>query len=119
MDSAQFITWLEQKLKDVGAQKVVPSAAVLEKAYRRQFRQAAVQDAIDKLVEEYSEDTIDVPTNLEDTIRKAITGTSISWDDALFDVARAPVAQRRVAFGSRLPGVRREDDCAVAVGSRS
>jgi len=88
MTSRQFIDWLEGKLKAAGVQKVVPDQAVLEKAYRRALRQATIQRAIDKVVQDLkSDEQILVPSDLTERVREAITDTAEPWDSAVWRLA--------------------------------
>ena len=86
MDSAQFIDWLEKCLTEAGVAKVVPNADVVTTAYRRAVKRARVQQAIDKILDE-EEALVEVPENLQDSIRDRITGTADSWDRAIWSLA--------------------------------
>ncbi len=86
MDSAQFIDWLEKCLTEAGVAKVVPNADVVTTAYRRAVKRARVQQAIDKILDE-EEVLVEVPENLQDSIRDRITGTADSWDRAIWSLA--------------------------------
>ena len=87
MDSAQFIEWLERKLNDAGVAKVIPDQEALEKAYRRAWRRAKVQEAIDRALLEPEDDLV-IPCDLDRTIHDRIEGTDTPWDLAVWDVVR-------------------------------
>ena len=94
MDSAQFVTWLEGKLKEVGVSKVVPDEETLAKAYRRIYRSAKVQAAIDRAIEEINNgDDIQLPDGIEEAVRSNITGTARPWDEAVFKMAYDAVSK--------------------------
>ena len=90
MDSAQFVTWLEEKLLGAGVEKVVPDADALAAAYRRAWRLGAVQEVIDRLEADGADaDDIPVPAGLAEVIRTQIAGTEQSWDAAIWMAAQA------------------------------
>jgi DNA topoisomerase VI subunit B len=99
MPSDRFITFLEGKLTAAGVGKLVPDAAALSTAYRRARRLVTLQQAIDAAVENPAEDSGALPKDLEDRVRRMISGTAISWDEALWRIARQgpadPTRRRR------------------------
>ena len=84
MDSGQFIEWLEARLTEVGVTKVVPNADVLIRAYRRAYRRAALQEAVDRLLEDQDEDYIPVPADLEQATREQLVDSAQAWDDVIW-----------------------------------
>jgi len=89
MASDQFIDWLEGKLDDLGVEKLVPGEGVLAKAYRRAWRYALAQDAIDKAVRTVNDEAISVPHDLEQAVKEKLDDNPRrSWDEALFDLVR-------------------------------
>lgn len=85
MTSDVFIAWLESKLMEHGAGKVVPDQAVLAAAWRRAraCRQiaAAVRDAEAKALAVAA--AADVPLDLASQVQTMIAGTASSWNHAI------------------------------------
>jgi hypothetical protein len=81
-----MVKWLESKLDKVGVTKVLPDEDVLKKAYKRACYVAHINRAIQKASEIYNE-SVSVPDDLSDRVRKHIEDTSLSWDDAIGDIA--------------------------------
>lgn len=96
MTSPQFIQWIERKLEENGVQKVVPDAKMLETAYRRAWRRTRLQSIIDEAQQEINDETeaIELPSNLEKLVTKAIQGKSEAWDSALSQLASEALAAR-------------------------
>jgi hypothetical protein len=87
MTSEQFLTWLETKLETHGVQKVVPDQSVLEKAYRRAWKRAIIQEAIDRATEDVGDDEIIIPPNLDALVRDKLQKSGQqAWDDALWAI---------------------------------
>ena len=86
MDSGQFIEWLEDRLEDAGVEKVVPDAEVLAIAYRRAYKRAEVQRAVDRLLKKKRK-AIAVPADLEQVTREQIIDSDQSWDEAIWERA--------------------------------
>jgi Protein of unknown function C-terminus (DUF2399) len=88
--SDQFIEWLEAKLEDEGAEKVVPGPETLETAWRRMRMRHAVNKRIDEaeasLRDEANAET--VPDDLAARVRAQIEDDpAMSWDEALAAIA--------------------------------
>jgi DNA topoisomerase VI subunit B len=89
MTSDQFIAWLEQKLVAHQVQKVVPDDVTLAAAYRRAWRRAQAQRAIDRVLATLPPDEgIPIPPALADQVAAAIQGSESAWDDALVQIAQ-------------------------------
>jgi hypothetical protein len=89
MTSPQFIAFLERKLANAGVGKVVPDGDALGEAFRRAWRHAVVQEAIDRAVEEVDNlELPEMPTDLAERIGERIKGTSRRWDGALWEIVR-------------------------------
>jgi len=89
MTSEQFIAWLEEKLQAYGVQKVVPNQTTLEKAYRRVWKRAIIQEAIDRATKELSDDDITVPPDLNTLVcEKLKEDDEQAWDDAVWEIVR-------------------------------
>jgi DNA topoisomerase VI subunit B len=97
MTSPQLVAWLEQKLQAAGVRKAVPDRATLEAAYRRAWRRARVQKAIDGAFAAARRVEVAVPTDLEEQIAAAIAGTDSSWDDALWRLVVQEERERAAA----------------------
>lgn len=89
MTSDQFIAWLEGKLAEHQVRKLVPTAEVLATAYRRAWRRAQVQEAIDQALADLQADEVPIPPDLQERIADEITGTARPWDDAIYTLASA------------------------------
>jgi DNA topoisomerase VI subunit B len=90
MTSPQFIAFLEGKFAELGVRKVVPEGDALASAYRRAWRTAAAQAAIDRAVADQGEaDVPDMPPDLAERITRAIEGGPQPWDEALWQIVRA------------------------------
>src|SRR5262249_18778786 len=76
MTSPQIGSWLEQKFRENGVRKVVPDREVLEMAFRRAYRRAPVQQAIDRFAKEEG-DPIRAPEDLEAEVRKLMEGSNM------------------------------------------
>lgn len=83
MDSGQFVAWLEQKLKAHGVKKVVPDRATLEAAYRYAALVRTANEAIAKVQASWDERDIEIPSDLGARVRREITDTDRSWDEAI------------------------------------
>jgi DNA topoisomerase VI subunit B len=93
--SPRFIEFVEQKLASVGASKVVPSGESLERAYRRAWTRARIQEAIDEAMARVPEDEIPaIPRGLPSKLKRLIKDTDKSWDDALSDIVRETRAKQ-------------------------
>ena len=88
MPPPQFVTWLEDKLQAAGVTKVVPTGDALADAYRRAVRLATIQKAIDDAEAAYEGAPVEVPADLEETLREKVNGTATAWDEALWEMAR-------------------------------
>jgi hypothetical protein len=88
--SDQFIEWLEARLEENGAEKVVPDAATLETAWRRARMRAAVNKKISE-VQVSIRDAANaeaVPGDLAARVRGMLDDDpAMSWDEALATIA--------------------------------
>jgi hypothetical protein len=87
MTSVELVTWLEDKLKALGTTRIIPPDETLEGAYKRAYRLAVLQAAIDKADEKFDDTTITLPEGLVKTIEGRMNGDGKSWDSIIFDVA--------------------------------
>jgi hypothetical protein len=87
MTSDQLVEWLERKLNEIGVGRVIPDDDVLDKAYKRAWRLATIQQAIDKATAECDGADITLPTDLQETIRQRLDGSTRAWDDVVFEIA--------------------------------
>ena len=103
MTSRQFLDWLEAKFAEHGVEKVVPDEATLANAYQHLARNAVLQRAINMLLADLpAAETFTVPEGLAETLRTTIAGTTASWDQALWQIARGP-SMRMATPSSRPP----------------
>jgi len=89
MDSRQFIAWLEGKLQVAGVQKYVPDESTIDLAYRRAWRRAQVQQAIDRALADLDTEEPALPDDLASQVQIAIEGTDEAWDAAVWRLAYA------------------------------
>jgi hypothetical protein len=89
--SDQFIEWLETRLGENGAEKVVPDAETLEAAWRR----ARMRLAVNKKISEVQASIRDaanaeaVPGDLDEQVRAQLEDDpAMSWDEALAAIAK-------------------------------
>ena len=86
MASNQFIEFLERRLMDCGARKVVPDAVTLEKAWRRGIIRRRLVEEVELLRAEAERDAeaADVPADLAEQVRKRLEEhPRQSWDEAV------------------------------------
>lgn len=88
MSADQFVEWLEAKLVEAGVEKIVPTADVLEEAYRRAVRLEAIRSAVETALAGMNGHDIEVPDDLAADVTARIAGTADSWDDALLDIVQ-------------------------------
>ena len=86
MTSDQFVAWLEGKLAEHGAGKVVPEAEVLVRHARRLLARRLAADRVKLLIEEIEAAMAGValPPDLATRIRREqACDPTLSWDEAL------------------------------------
>jgi DNA topoisomerase VI subunit B len=89
MTSEQFVGYVERKLMEHGVRKVIPDAGTLAQAYRSNIRSAKIEEIIDKMISEITEDEVKVPDDLADQIADLLRkNPSWRWDDAVAEIAR-------------------------------
>ena len=96
MTAAQFLKYLERKLKRIGVGKLTPGSKVLAKAYRRVWRQHMIQDAVDEAMARSTDEAI-IPRNLAEQVRRKVRRSRLAWDDALHEIVKQ---QRRRSTAS-------------------
>jgi Protein of unknown function C-terminus (DUF2399) len=88
--SDQFIEWLEAKLEENGAEKVIPGAETLETAWRRARMRLAVNKKISEIQASLRGDANaeTVPGDLAAQVRERLDDDpAMSWDEALAAIA--------------------------------
>lgn len=93
MTSDQFLSWLRQRLDDVGVAKMVPAEDALQAAYEYALQRAHIQKAIDEANANYERRDVTIPDALADEVKRRIAGTSSAWDDAIFEIACEELAE--------------------------
>jgi hypothetical protein len=92
MTSDVFVAFVERKLTEAGARKVMPSAALLRDAYVAFVREKAARAEVEALLNGLADQPVDVPADLEARIRAFIDQHSDKpWD----------AEARRIAAGER------------------
>jgi hypothetical protein len=94
--SADLIAWIERKLVENGVAKVIPDDSILEQAYRRMRRQAAVQARIDEVLAEFDQaDLGHVPQHVASRIATMFEHRrDLRWDAALREIVERDVGGR-------------------------
>jgi DNA topoisomerase VI subunit B len=82
MTAAQFLEFLERKLRRAGVRKLVPEGKALRQAYRRAWRLQVIQDAVDA-AQAAPAAKLRVPANLGSAIRRQLQDSPLPWDQAL------------------------------------
>jgi hypothetical protein len=96
LTSPQFVELLADKFEEHGVKKVVPVAEALEKAFRRAWKVAALQDAVNAVLAEHEGGVAPAPPpGLATKLAQAIKGTDLCWDHALMDAVRQMRAKRK------------------------
>lgn len=86
MDSRQFVEFVETKLREWGAQKLVPTTEVLEAAYRRAAQAKYIRDHSAELLDAAREHAkaAEVPNDLADDVaRRLEENPADPWDHAV------------------------------------
>jgi hypothetical protein len=88
MTSEQFIDWLCAKLDALGVEKYVPDAQALDNAFRYQWKQRGLQEAIERAMATLPlMAAIPIPDALEDAVRAALlVDHAVPWDGALWKI---------------------------------
>jgi hypothetical protein len=90
MASDQFVEWLEGKVIEAGATKVIPDRMTLFEAFRESKRLAAMDAAAREAATRFRPETVAVPTDLEARVRRALElEPGRPWDEVLADIAQA------------------------------
>jgi hypothetical protein len=87
MTAAQFLEFLERKLRRVGVCKVVPEGKALHHAYRRAWRLQLIQEAVDAAQASPAEQ-LRIPAKLDSRIRGQLQDSPLPWDQALQKIVR-------------------------------
>jgi hypothetical protein len=99
MTSDQFIKFVERRLAECGAKKVVPDDETLEEAYRRTLVQQQLAEESEALREqaEWAANEADVPADLAKLVREVMSSDPcLPWDKALIVVM--DTAKRRAVM---------------------
>jgi hypothetical protein len=90
--SDEFVEWLDSKLVERGAKKVIPDQQTLEQAYRRGAAIRRYQEIIDEAGEKIASyaEGLAVPKSLRAKVAKRLTKEpALAWDEALAKVSAA------------------------------
>ena len=101
MTSGQFVNFLEAKLTEHGAGKVIPNAAMLNEAYRLFEREEWIEAVVDAALAR-RRNRLTVPADLAKRVRAYLAGhPAASWIEAAEALAEAsqhpptPKSERR------------------------
>jgi len=96
MTSDQLVALIEQRLDEAGVVKVVPDDETLDAAYRRAYKTALLNKAIDEAAEDLASRTseVEVPGDLEQLIRKRLdTEQTLPWDEVIAEMVEELVVE--------------------------
>jgi hypothetical protein len=88
--SDQFIEWLEAKLDEHGAGKVIPAGDILALQYRRALMRSVVNKKIAEVSRSVREDAgaAEIPGDLAGQVRRKLDDDpAMSWDQAVAEIA--------------------------------
>ncbi len=84
MASDVFVSFVERKLVDAGAKKVVPGATLMAEAYRALTRAAQAEAAFAAEIERINGEAVAIPDDLERRVNEALAANpATTWDAAL------------------------------------
>jgi hypothetical protein len=86
MASDQFVAFLERRLRECGAQKVIPDAKTLEKAWRRGLIRRRLAEEVKSIRAdaEGDADAAAVPSDLEEQVQGMLkVNPTMPWDEAV------------------------------------
>jgi hypothetical protein len=90
MTSDVFVAFVERKLIEAGARKVVPAETLMFEAYRAFVRERLAQPVIERWLARLGSRSIAVPDNLEAQVRTFLAEhPAATWDSALRQIAWA------------------------------
>jgi hypothetical protein len=92
MTSDVLVGWIEQRLRDHGVAKLVPSAQLIELRAREVLGRLHMKDAVAKLDQEARQYAakVDLPSDLADQIRRQFEeDPALPWEDALANALSA------------------------------
>lgn len=93
MNSERFIRWLRGKLEEHGVEKVVPDREALCDAYRRALFLQALEKHATEIRDKFTKKR--VPKNLAERVVEVEGWPRVSWDEAVWDIARQAAAENR------------------------
>jgi hypothetical protein len=86
--SDELIAFIERKLNQHGISKIIPGKTQLAEAYRLLVRGARIEEVVEKAIEEDTDETVDVPADLDDQVRQHLKDNpEETWDDAVGVIA--------------------------------
>jgi hypothetical protein len=84
MPSDMFVRFVEDGLRSHAAEKAIPDASLLAKAYAAMKRSAQARAALAAELERLNADPVETPTNLADEVRRRLADNPVAtWDDAV------------------------------------
>jgi DNA topoisomerase VI subunit B len=93
MTSDQFIEWLDQKLIDHGAEKVIPDDEDIEKWFKRACRQAYIESQVEHIIDQAKDLDVEIPEDLVEQVKAKIDKNKLMpWDRAVYSMAQDAMA---------------------------
>ena len=88
MTSDAFVGFVERKLIEAGARKVVPAATLMIEAYRALVRERLAQPVIERWLLRLESRAVAIPGNIEAQVRAFLAvNPAATWDAALRQIA--------------------------------
>src|SRR5262249_11137125 len=88
MTSPQFIALLEEKLRAAGVAKLVPDQQTLDRAFRRNYREARVRQILNRVRKNVARTEPAAPADLAEGVRRLLEQEpTLSWDAAVSRLA--------------------------------
>jgi hypothetical protein len=88
MTSSQMVAFIERKLAEHDLKKVVPDKGVLDRAYQIKMRSNRLRKVVEEAIQAAkTQDDVAVPDDLAKQVKALITGTGMSWNEAIAAIA--------------------------------
>lgn len=89
MTSEQIVEFLDMKLAEARAEKILPPERDIKNWYKRAYKQAILEKKIQCHVEEVDSMDVEIPADITDKIQDMIEKQkSLPWDKAVYNLAR-------------------------------
>ncbi|MDZ7759939.1 MAG: DUF2399 domain-containing protein [Desulfovermiculus sp.] len=90
MTSEQIVEFLDRKLTEAGAEKIVPSNEDMQDWYVRAYKQILLERKVQDHLEEVADMDVDIPEELKSRVQDILQAQdSLPWDNAVYKIAKA------------------------------